>query len=63
MTCDDVAKKFGLTEHCDSCHDDEQMGYEMCSVQVAGEWVDVCCRVMKALADKSYDIPNGGSNG
>lgn len=58
MTCDEIAKLFGINDHCDSCHDDHEHGYEMCEVEIDGKWHEVCCLVANSpkLKDSSHDI-------
>lgn len=47
---------------CDSCHDDEALGYEMCHLRIEdGDETDayVCCAVLRHM-DRSPDITEGG---
>ena len=45
--CRRIKQEFGLTaECCDSCHEDEEMGYDsMCTIDTQDGPVEVCCKV------------------
>ena len=35
--------------HCDSCHYDEQFGYEMNEIDIGEDTFEVCCEVANAI--------------
>lgn len=44
----EIIERFDLPdEHCVSCHEDEGYGYQMCYIEIDGEYVEVCCRVAR----------------
>ena len=56
MNCLDINERFKLNTYCcSSCHEDEELGYEMCSISIDGEDVHVCCRIANAYDDKKTE--------
>ena len=52
--CDEARERFNLNcDCCDSCHDDDANGYEMCYLVLEGmgEYYYVCCAVKNAYDD------------
>jgi len=42
--------------HCESCHQDEAMGYDMCFLDLGkGRYAEVCCRVAEAFEEWLQD--------
>lgn len=61
MTCNEIAERFGIADHCDSCHEDALHGWaDMCWVQIDGKDYEVCCLV--ANSPKLRDSFHGDSN-
>lgn len=48
ISCEAVRRVVGVEGHCNSCHDDEDMGYDLCSIDTPKGYVEVCCFVMVA---------------
>lgn len=53
-TCDDVITALGLERHhCESCHEDYDMGDPMCTLFAPdGREQEVCCDVKRAIDAK-----------
>lgn len=53
---DDLMEILGLsykeTGCCTSCHEDQNMGYDMCEWTYEGQDIYVCCDVYRALEAK-----------
>jgi predicted amidophosphoribosyltransferase len=55
MSCKTAVEVLGLDlKHgcCTSCHEDVDLGFDICSVEVNGEDLEVCCYVVHALEAK-----------
>ena len=57
MSCGRIYREFNIKpDCCSSCHEDEGMGYEMCSVTLPnGEEVECCCGCVRAYKDKTRE--------
>ena len=55
LSCEDLKERFGLdVSCCDSCHEDEGMGYEMMDGELkTGEYYYCCCFVSSAIPKES----------
>lgn len=52
--CDRAATVLGLAHHhCESCHEDADMGYEMCEIYTRAGWYEACCKVADERRDRS----------
>jgi hypothetical protein len=47
-SCETVRRLLRVSDHCTSCHDDEDRGYGMCEIDTRKGVVSVCCRVALA---------------
>ena len=46
MTEKELIEKYSLKSyHCDSCHEDSDLGYGMCEIEDEGEYIEVCCKI------------------
>ena len=51
-TCFDFKDESGFPGCCDSCHDEQDMGFgDLCGGDFKGEEVHVCCKVLLWLQD------------
>ena len=43
INCSTLSKHQDFPGCCDSCHDDQSMGYNMPAIRVGGVYIDSCC--------------------
>ena len=61
MSCDAAMDHYDLpNEHCDSCHDDMDEGYEAGWIEIDGKEHEVCCQIMRAVELKVTLSPAPG---
>lgn len=52
LTCDLLARCLKVY-HCESCHQDMDVGYPTAEIEIRGRDLTVCCAVLRAFDERS----------